>query len=144
VLSAAFDRWLDHHASQSREIQYVLKGENRLTEMYSALAAEVPIPSDPSTLYNTKLRDQLLPGSGPTGTLIVCGQAMSHCVNFTLRDILGDHPGGTRAPPAVCAKVTLLEDGASAVGGFEDKAAQFVADMREYGCRVALARDVVL
>ena len=37
--------------------------------------------------------------------LIVCGQAMSHCVNFTLRDIL-KHWDGDRA------RLMLLQNGA--------------------------------
>ncbi len=36
-----------------------MKGTNCLTEMYSALCAEVPIPSDPSTCLNVKLLDRL-------------------------------------------------------------------------------------
>ena len=41
--------------------------------------------------------------------LIVCGQAMSHCVNFTLRDIL-KHWDGDRA------RLMLLQNGAYVCG----------------------------
>ena len=35
-----------------KTVHYVLKGTNCLTEMYSAIAADVPIPGDSSTQKN--------------------------------------------------------------------------------------------
>lgn len=50
LLNPALQNWAGHHL---RTIDYVLKGQNCLTEMYSALKADVVIGSDPSTALNT-------------------------------------------------------------------------------------------
>lgn len=42
-----------------KNIEYILKGKSCLTEMYSAIEAEVPIPSDPSTHIDWDLIDHL-------------------------------------------------------------------------------------
>ena len=59
--------------------QWVHKGQNTLTEMYSVLKAEVPITE--STSFNKELMQSLL----LSDRLYVAGQALSHCVNFTVR-----------------------------------------------------------
>jgi nicotinamidase/pyrazinamidase len=45
----------DWSVANMRTINYVLKGQNCLTEMYSAIEAEVPVPTDPNTQKNEKL-----------------------------------------------------------------------------------------
>lgn len=55
---------------------------------------------DPSTHLNTKLLQKL----HACPQLIVCGQALSHCVNFTVRDIVDNWRGEN-------AKIVVLEDG---------------------------------
>ena len=50
------------------------------------------------------MRQELLAMLKISDRLIVCGQAMSHCVNFTLRDIL-KHWDGDRA------RLMLLQNG---------------------------------
>jgi len=141
-LRAALERWIDAHAARGVTVTWVLKGQNCLTEMYSALAAEVPVPTDPSTELNINLRRMLLPApfhSGATQKLFVCGQAKSHCVAATLRDVLGGTPSR-----AECEAVTLLEDCTSSVAGFETAAEAFVKDMQARGVVVANAADVTL
>jgi nicotinamidase-related amidase len=105
-------------------VEWVLKGQNLLTEMYSALAADVPVCL--ATSFNDKLQKSLL----SSDRLIVCGQAMSHCVNYTLRDIVDHWPKELRA------KIILAADCCSAVPGFEDAAKTFEGDMQEAGIRV--------
>jgi nicotinamidase/pyrazinamidase len=79
-----------HDASQNwvvatgKPVQYVRKGENINTEMYSAIQAEVPDVNDKSTSLNHQLINQLR----SYDKVVVCGQALSHCVNFTVRDIV--------------------------------------------------------
>jgi hypothetical protein len=46
------------------------------------------------------------PNPIPRLQLIVCGQALSHCVNYTLRDLLDPSVGNIPG-----SKVYLLEDG---------------------------------
>lgn len=75
---------------------------NNLTEWYSAIRAEVPLPADPSTETNTVLMKKLMEAD----RLIVCGQAMSHCVRFTLQDVVKLWDQGKTK------KIHLLVDGA--------------------------------
>lgn len=56
VLNTALQNWA---GTNLKQINFVHKGMNCDTEMYSAIAADVPIPSDPSTYVNHKLMDQL-------------------------------------------------------------------------------------
>ena len=105
-------------------VEWIWKGEQLLTEMYSAIEADVPVT--PDTAFNTSLVESLQ----ASDHLIVCGQAMSHCVNYTLRDIVA------RWPKDRLGQITLLTDGASAVPGFESAAEQFQADMKEAGVQL--------
>ena len=67
---------------------------------YSAIIAEVPVRDDPATHLNTKLLQKL----HACPQLVVCGQALSHCVNFTVRDIVDNWRGEN-------SKIVLLKDG---------------------------------
>lgn len=88
-------------AIKFRTINYLMKGMNCLTEMYSAIAAEVPILSDPETQYNTEFLKELQTAD----RLIIGGQAMSHCVQYTVRDIVTAYRKEERY------KIVLLKDG---------------------------------
>ena len=69
---------------------YRSSGMNNLTEWYSAIRAEVPLPADPTTETNSVLIKRLKEAD----RLIVCGQAMSHCVRFTLQDVIKEWEQG--------------------------------------------------
>ena len=125
VLTAVND-WSN---ATGKSVEWVLKGQNILTEMYSALAADVPVSTD--TAFNAALQDSLY----KTDRLFVCGQAMSHCVNYTLRDIV-EH-----WPKEETSKICLLKDCASPVPGFEKAAATFVSDMENAGVQIRLSTD---
>jgi nicotinamidase/pyrazinamidase len=125
-------------------VQYHMKGQNEATEMYSIFAAELPVEENaangaPADLYTGRLPNQ---ESGLSTTadvvsgsylktddnnalvdylaerdlpIVVCGQALSHCVNWSTRDL--KRLLGTRQN-----KIILLSDCSSAVGGFEKQA----------------------
>ena len=63
---------------------------NLKTEMYSALAADVEDPYDTSTAFNEHLMSKLQ----LYDKLVICGQARSHVVKFTMEDILKYYPLG--------------------------------------------------
>jgi nicotinamidase-related amidase len=63
------------------------------------------------------------------------GQALSHCVANTVRDI-ADQFGQENIH-----KLVLIEDTSSPVPGFEALARQFVTDMRRRGMKTAKAAD---
>jgi nicotinamidase-related amidase len=64
-------------------VDFVTKGSNFHTEHYSGIKAEVPDPKDPSTQINTRLVDTLLEAD----VILVAGEAGSHCLANTVRDI---------------------------------------------------------
>lgn len=139
VLFAAIQRWSE---LKRTDANIVTKGLNRYTEMYSAVAAEVPldrsaveelaslgvdlqIDNTTTAAGHSALVNSLM--GNDVRRLLVCGQALSHCVNFTVRDLLR---GKNRSE---CSRVTLLLDACSAVTGFEREATQFVSHVLEMG-----------
>jgi nicotinamidase-related amidase len=117
-ISQAISEWSE---ATGRSVEWVLKGQNILTEMYSAMAADVPVSQ--ATAFNEPLHASLLQSE----RLLVCGQAMSHCVNYTVRDIV-DH-----WPTDKTSQIFLLTDCSSAVPGFEAAAETFQKDMEAAG-----------
>lgn len=113
-------------------VQYIMKGTNCLVEMYSAICAEVELKSDPSTSVDENLIERL----NEADKLIVCGQALSHCVNYTVRDILKHWKGNP-------AKICILSDCSSPVAGFEDAASNFLKEMKEVGVTITTSTEVM-
>ena len=110
---------------QFKTVDYVQKGGNPLTEHYSAFRAEVPDPDDPSTQMNTALADAL----AQADTIVVAGEAGSHCVANSVRDLadaLGD---------GAVSKIVLLTDAVSPVAGFERFQDEFIQDLTARGMR---------
>lgn len=128
-VAAALRRWEERFA----RVDYVTKGHNPWTEHYSAIQADVPDPEDPTTQLNTRLIQTL----EEADTVLLSGQALSHCVAYTVRDI-ADNFGA-----ASIGKLVLLEDTSSPVPGFEDLGKQFLADLTRRGMRTARAAELI-
>ena len=122
-VNASLLGWAEKRA---RAVEYVLKGHNMLTEHYSAFKADVVRADDARTDYNMTLLARLLKAD----RVIVCGQALSHCVAFSTRDLLSRWPKGQER------RIVLLTDCASPVPGFEDAAKAFVQEMKAAGVTV--------
>lgn len=116
---------------KTRTINWYFKGQNNRTEMYSALKAEVEVADDTTT----SLDKDLIKTLARHKKVVCCGEAMSHCVNWSTRDLLSGWEKGREGD------IVLLEDCASAVGGFEEVAMSFVDDMRKAGVTVCKASD---
>jgi nicotinamidase/pyrazinamidase len=125
----AMQEWCLHSSSQ---IQFVHKGQHLLTEMYSALSAEVPVTK--STSFNESLLSQLK----RSDRILVAGQALSHCVNYTVRDIV-DH-----CTPEERSKITLIVDCCSSVPGFKDSSDEFLNYLKKNGVSICKANDVFM
>jgi len=119
---------------ETASVDFVTKGSNPFTEHYSAVQAEVQIPSDPGTMLNTQLIDMLK----ACDKIIISGQALSHCVANTVRDI------GAAFGDANIKKMVLLRDTTSSVTGLEKLGDQFIADMTAMGMEVTTTKDFVL
>ena len=116
---------------QGRQVDFIAKGGNPHTEHYSALRAEVVDPSDPGTAVDARLIARLQ----EAGTLLVAGEALSHCVASTLRDLLEFWPTNRRQ------NLVLLTDCSHSVPGFETQGEAFLTEMRAAGVRLAASTD---
>eukprot|EP01038_Epipyxis_sp_PR26KG_P012216 gene12216-16366_t len=112
-----------------KTVKHIHKGMNCLTEMYSAIKAEVQILTDQTTTTNTELLSELK----KCDKLFICGQALSHCVNFTCRDIVNDWPGNRNL-----SDIVILIDGSSPVGTYEKHGIDFVVDMCTAGLTIGI------
>jgi len=130
VLHEALKSWeIDRFST----VNIFTKGENIWTEHYSAIKAEVPDPFDPKTEINKTLIDALQHAD----FIVVAGEALSHCVANTIKDIadtLGDK---------YLSRIVLLDDATSPVKGFENLAADFIKDMKSKGMKISNTRDFV-
>jgi nicotinamidase-related amidase len=99
-----------HNCARTSQTGFEIKGNNPLTEHYSALRPEVLDGFDgkPIARSHARLIEKLL----AYDLLIVAGQAKSHCVAWTLDDLLREIAA---AAPALARKVYLLEDCTSPV-----------------------------
>lgn len=109
----------------SKTIKYIMKGQNVFTEMYSCIAADVEMADDDDTKKNVPLLEDLLRSS----KLIFCGQALSHCVSFTVRDIVKE----CLAKGRKTSDIFVAIDASSPVQGFEEAAKAFVAEVKAQG-----------
>ncbi len=125
---AALNRWA---RARMDVVDFVTKGSNPFTEHYSAVQAEVPDAADPTTLVNTRLIETL----AAADEILIAGEALSHCVANTVRDIANNFGDDN------VRKMVLLEDCSSPVAGFESLASDFLAEMTRRGMRVSRTTD---
>jgi nicotinamidase/pyrazinamidase len=117
-----------------KPVEIVIKGMNPGTEHYSAVRAEVPDPADDDTQVNHKLVRSVIDAD----RVLIAGEALSHCVAATVRDLESALPaGGAR-------KLTLLADTSSPVSGFEALGTAFVSELTAKGMSTRTTREVAL
>lgn len=130
MVDVVFDAVKQWSQTTGSSVEWVLKGQSLLTESYSAIEAEVPL--DEATSFASGLQSSL----EKSDRLIVCGQAMSHCVNYTTRSII-EH-----WPKEKISNITLLTDCASSVPGFEEAGDSFQKEMSELGVELKTSTDL--
>jgi nicotinamidase-related amidase len=123
-LYAAMQAW---SRERFKTIDFVTKGSNLFTEHYSAVQADVPDPQDPTTQINTGFIQTLMDAD----EVLVAGEASSHCLANTVRDVANNF-----GDDSYVKKLTLFEDGTSAVPGFEDLTDDFVKEMTGRGMKI--------
>ncbi|MFK8182771.1 MAG: isochorismatase [Phormidesmis sp.] len=99
-----------HNMARSSQTRLEVKGDNPLTENYSVLSPEVLTneTQQPIAQKNNRLIQHLL----SFDAVIIAGQAKSHCVAWTVSDLLSEIQ---RINPALTQKIYLLEDCTSPV-----------------------------
>ena len=129
LVSAVEEALFFHNMVRSSQTRFEVKGDHPFTENYSVLRPEVldDAAGDELVGLNRALIDELL----GYDALIVAGQAKSHCVAWTMADLLTEIR--TR-DPALAEKVYLLEDCSSpvVVPGVVDFTDQADAAYREF------------
>jgi len=114
-------------------VDFVTKGSNIWTEHYSGVQADVPDPQDPGTMLNIPLIETL----ERADIIGLAGEALSHCVANTVRDIANTFGGDS------IKKMVLLEDCCSNVTGFENLGLEFVDEMLSRGMKMEKSVDFV-
>ena len=127
---AACNRWEERSLSPVRVVH---KGDHPYTEHYSALEAEVPDPAVPTTQLNRTLLARL----DLAGTLLVAGEASSHCVKATVEHLVQHLPSGQPQ------RLRLLRDAMSPVTGFDAQAETFFTAMAAAGVRSVSCADLM-
>lgn len=124
----ALSEWEDDF----RLVNYVTKGSNPWTEHFSGVMAEVPDPQDPTTQLNTQLIQTL----EEADITLWSGQARSHCLANTVRDVAANFSGTD-----FIGRMHLLTDACSDVPTFEKLGEDFVRDMTARGMKLTTTTD---
>ncbi len=131
VLADAVHQWESERFGLS---DVVTKGSNPWTEHFSAVQAEVPDPEDPSTQINRGLIEAL----EKADVVIWAGEALSHCLANTFRDVVKNFSN-----PEFVKKMVLCKDGTSSVPGFEKLGDDFIKEMLAKGMKISTTTDVL-
>ncbi|MDD5165053.1 MAG: isochorismatase [Candidatus Pacebacteria bacterium] len=137
-----------HNRARASQTRFEIKGGNPLTENYSILRPEVLADSrnNPIAQKNARFIRTLL----TSDRVIIAGQAKSHCVAWTIQDLLNEIKA---VDPELAKKVYLLEDCTSPVavpnpaGGFfvdfTDDADKAFARFAQEGMHIVKSTDPV-
>jgi len=127
VLYKSLAKWEEKFAM----VDYVTKGSNFYTEHYSAVQADVPDPQDPGTMLNRGLIETL----EKADIIGLSGEALSHCVKFTVEDIANNFGEEN------IKKMILIDDTSSSVTGFEEQGKEFVSNMLKRGMQICKSTE---
>ncbi len=129
VIQEALHEW----SARPCRLDYIYKGQNPLTEHFSAVAAEVPVAHDPQTQVNHDLIRELK----QSDQIWVAGWARSHCVGNTLRDLF--KWGGQE----FAQKTLIITDTMSDVSGFEAQGEAVVRESLDLGARLTEVHQLI-
>jgi nicotinamidase-related amidase len=129
LVSAVEEACFFHGVVRGSQTNFEMKGNNPLTENYSVLRPEVLQDSSGQVIAqkNTSLIEKLL----DFDRVIIAGQAKSHCVAWTIDDLLSSIQA---KDPNLAKKVYLLEDCTSpvVVPGIVDYTDQAIATFKRF------------
>jgi nicotinamidase-related amidase len=110
LVSAVEEAVFFHTIARYSQPDFILKGNHPLTEHYSAVGPEVLAGADGQAIASRSPR--LLEKLRQLDALVIAGQAKSHCVAWTVADLLADIQA---SDPALAGKIYLLDDCTSPV-----------------------------
>jgi nicotinamidase-related amidase len=126
VVSTIKQSLLNWEKATKKNVGYICKGQNPYTEHYGAFEAEFPIEDDVLTQKNIKFIKQLKNAS----KLIITGQALSHCVASTVRQLIEE------LTEEEIKNLYFLEDASSSVSGFEEEGVKFIEEIKFKGVNI--------
>ncbi len=110
-------------------VDYITKGSNYSTEHYSAIQADVPDPSDPSTSLD--MSPSGIIANLPKADIIgLAGEALDFCMANTITDIANNFGEEN------IKKLVLLKDCTSSIYPGGEKETKFLTEMTARGMRV--------
>jgi nicotinamidase-related amidase len=143
LVSAVEEALFFHALARQTQPRFEIKGDNPLTEHYSVLHPEVMEGPDGEVIAekNSPLIEKLF----EFDAVIIAGQAKSHCVAWTVHDLLAE----IRAEdPSLVARLYLLEDCTSpvvvpGVVDFSDQAEQAFQRFSDAGIHIVRSSDPI-
>jgi nicotinamidase/pyrazinamidase len=111
----------------------VVKGTNPLTEHFGVFRAQVPIESAPETQLDQEFLSEL----ETFDRIIIVGEARSHCVATSVKQIL-------LYAPALVPKVTILTDCISDVTNWGHLADPIFSEAKEKGVGFTTSREIMI
>jgi nicotinamidase-related amidase len=141
MVSAVEEAVFFHSIARQSPARLEIKGRHALTESYSALRPEVGEDAEGRTIAaaDRALIEHLL----SFDSVIVAGEAKSHCVAWTVEDLIAE---AAARDPRLVRRIVLLDDCASpvvvpGVADFSDAAEAAYARFARAGARRALSSD---
>jgi nicotinamidase-related amidase len=131
IVPSVSNALIEWEVENFNKVGYVPKGSNFFTEHYSGIKADVEDPKDVSTKMNTNLIGEITKAD----EIIITGEALSHCVANTVRDI------ATEFGDDNVKKFTFLSDTSSNVYMCEKLGQDFVKEMVAKGMKVTTTKD---
>jgi nicotinamidase-related amidase len=143
LVPAVEDAIFFHTVARYSQADFHIKGYNSATEHYSVLGPEVTLDADGRTIASKD--EQLIDKLWTFDAVVIAGQAKSHCVAWTVQDLLGT---ALQRDARLARKIFLLEDCSSAVvvPGVIDYTDQADADYRRFadvGMHVVRSTDSI-
>lgn len=132
MINGALREWI-LSGSDARFVNYITKGTYPMTEHFGAFKAQLSIPNVKETSINFELIESL----NRYDVVYLSGQAKSHCVANSLKQIM-------EINPLIAKKFVILEDTMSNVPGFETLADPIYNKAKEFGIRFTTTAEEVL
>lgn len=124
IYSELMEEIIKWSRKNNKNAQFFYKGTNEKTEHYSALKAEIVLDK------NTDLNENLLNLLIESDKLYVCGEALSHCVASTVKDLINN------SDKSFHKNIFLLKNCTSSVAGFEKYGDDFINYLKGKGSHV--------
>jgi nicotinamidase/pyrazinamidase len=129
---AAIQEWMHKN---KRWANFIVKGVNPYTEHFGIFRANVPLQEDPNTQVNQGIFATL----NSHDTIYLVGQARSHCVANSLKQMLS-------IAPQLASKLVVLEDCMSNVAGlptdFYNMVDTIYSDAKAQGVQITTSTNV--